>query len=270
MRRPTRSYRIEYLCQPGKILPDERLNELIAELRDVASSCFEQVPNYQCLAGTRDELSDKVITLARQRQTGALAGFCSAVLLPVDEIGMVLHLGLTCIRPDHRGARLTHRLTSKLVISYYRQTQFFGRLWCTNVACVMSSLGNMALNFDDVYPSPLGPRQPQDPHLRIAEAIDRHYRQKVYIDAQALFDPQHFVFRGSIRGTVFEKEASDRRFHHRIAEVNDFYRNLISFQRGDEVLQVGHVSAFSVFKYLFGRVPARLKRGLVPAVEPSR
>ncbi|MBN1772998.1 MAG: hypothetical protein JXB32_17140 [Deltaproteobacteria bacterium] len=69
-------------------------------------------------------------------------------------MGPVLHRGLTWVRPDARGRGLTHKLTSHAGIGHLLRCRPFGRLWITNCACVLSSLGHVALNLDDVYPSP--------------------------------------------------------------------------------------------------------------------
>ena len=232
------SYRVELLYRPGRKLPDAELARLVGELRGVAGTCFDPIPTYQCLVGTRDALSDKLIALAR-RPDGGAAGFCSAVILPVPKVGDVLHLGLTCVRPDARSGRLTTRLLSKLVIPYFWRHRGLRRVWCSNVACVLSSLGNVALHFGRVYPSPFGPERPSAEHLRIARAIDASYRREIHIDPGAVLDLDAFVFRGSVPGTVFQKSADDSRFYHRDRDLNDYYRNRMRFEDGDEVLQVG-------------------------------
>jgi len=247
----TPSFRTEMLWFPGASLPDHSLRCLVRDLRAVAATCFDSVPDYQCLEGSREELADKLITVARNRD-GRIMGFCSAVVLPVFGIGNVLHLGLTCVHPDARGARLTHRLSSKLTIDYLLHDRPWATHWVSNVACVLSSLGNVALHFDAVYPSPfLG--APSDDHRVIARAIDSLYRGKTYIHEDAVFDEQTFVFRGSVKGTVFQKSATDRRFGHRDPALSRFYASRMRFHEGDEVLQVGTLSLGTIFRYLFGR-----------------
>ena len=241
-------YRFEFHYRPGLSLPADRLARLVGELREVGATCFDPLPGYQCFVGTPVELADKVITVAR-RPDGTMAGFCSAVLLPVEGCGDVLHLGLTCVRPDDRGAGLTHLLTAKLMTRHVFLYAPIGRVWITSVACVLSSLGSVALNAEQVYPSPFGPAEPGAAHRAIAAAIDRRYRHKAAINAAARFDPKAFVFRGSVEGTVFEKRAADTRFHHRSPALNDFYLGLMAMENGDEVLQVGHVSPLTLLRH---------------------
>ena len=100
---------LELFDRPGRYMADDALHNLVQALTDVAATCFDEVPEYQIMTGTREELSDKIIAVA-WREDGTAAGFCSVVLLPVSGYGNILHLGLTCVRPDARGLRLTHRL----------------------------------------------------------------------------------------------------------------------------------------------------------------
>lgn len=243
---------MQFLYRPGRWLGDGPLRDLVGELREVAAVCFEEVPEYQVLQGSREELSDKVLSVAR-RPDGSMAGFCSTVLLPVPGVGEVLHLGLTCVRPEDRRGGLTHRLMKKAVVGYLVRHRPLGRVWITNCAAVLSSLGNVALYFDSVFPSPFGDVKPSGRHHRIAREIGERFRRKIYIREDALFDRDRFVFRGSVKDTVFQKSADDRQFHHRDDYLNRFHMSLMNFSEGDEVLQVGHVSALTAAKHTLRR-----------------
>lgn len=242
------SYTVEFLYRPGLTMSELEIEVLHREFRRVAVTCFDKVPEYQCLLPGREALRDKVITVAR-REDGTMAGFCSAVLLPVEGVGDVFHLGLTCVHTSARGHGLTHTLTSKLIMMYVLKHRPFGRIWFSNAACVLSSLGNVALNFDGVFPSPFGASQPTEQHLQIAKAIEQNYRPYMAVNEDAVFCPHTFVFRGSVADTSFVKQSDDTRYHHRKPVLNAFYMDLLNFEAGDEVLQVGHFSALSLLRY---------------------
>lgn len=261
------SCRVEFLYRPGEHLGQEAIERLSSELREIAAPCFSEIPDYQCLTGTRESLSDKVIAIGRLGD-GRAVGFCSAVLLPVEGMGDVLHLGLTCVHPDARSLRLTTRLMSRLVITYFLRHRHLRRVWCSNVACVLSSLGNVALNFDRVYPSPHGPERPSETHLKIARAIDAQHREAIYIDPQAVLDEEAFVFRRSVPGTMFQKEEEDARYRHRDRELNDYYASRMSFEDGDEVVQVGYVDLFSLFAFARRQLPFGRKRRPAASLVP--
>lgn len=261
-------YQIEYLDRPGRWMDPRQRGTLVAEMRAVAATCFSTIPDYQCLADSEEALQDKVITLARDARTGRLVGFCSAVLLPAPRVGKFLHLGLTCVDPTARGGGLTHALTSRLIQRFFLRHRLFGRLWVSNVACVLSSLGNVALFFDEVHPSPFARRPPSKSHRAVARAIDDRYREDIYILPQAAFDEDAFVFRGSVRGTVFQKCPDDQRFWHRDATVNQYYRQLLRFEDGDEAVQVGYVDALSLLRYAGAQLRRRLPK-LTGTLQPQ-
>ncbi|MGB3666840.1 MAG: GNAT family N-acetyltransferase [Bermanella sp.] len=251
-------YQYEQLMFPGKNLSPDLLNLLVLELRGVAASCFNDVPNYQALSGEKSELDKAIICLARDER-GEVMGFCSALLLPIDGGDQVLHLGLTCVHPDARGKNLTHHLTSKLLLNFIIKKSLFKETWISNCACVLSSLGNVAMYFENLYPSPYGVKAPSKRHLNIAHAIDQKFRPSIAINEHAKFDAHRFVFEGSVGGTVFEKDGQDGRFHHRDQALTEYYQTLLSFERGDEALQIGKVSILTFPKYLMRKACVKMK-----------
>ena len=87
----------------------------------------------------------------------------------------------------------------------------------------------------------------------IADAFDRRYRAKAHIQPWAVFDPDAFVFRGSGRGTAFQKRADDARYHHRDPALNAFYAGLLHFDDGDEMLQVGTLALGDLVRHALAR-----------------
>ena len=242
--------------------------DLVADVREVADRCFDgERPDYQLLTGKKEELDRTVVALARTAE-GRLAGFCSCLLLPVEGVGDVFHLGLTCVDPDFRGHGLTHRLMRTAVLQYLVFHRPLGRVWFSNVACVLSSLGNVALNFDAVHPSPFSVAPPSATHLQIARAISSHYRVPIAISEDARLDEDAFVFRGSVPGTCFEKSESDHRYHHRDPALTSWYAGLLGFSHGDEVIQVGTFSLPSLLRYALARL-LRIRRPRLPIPAPS-
>lgn len=243
-----KKYRYEVLYCPGQKMSEEKISRLHKNIYSVAEKCFDEVPAYQVLVNSRFEYRDKVIALAWNGDV--LAGFSSAVVFNIEGIGPVLHLGLTCVHPDHRSKGLTHQLMGKAVKKFMLMTNPFGKVWISNCAAVLSSLVNVSLYFDKVYPSPLNPGVPDDSYRKIARVIDESYRKKIYINDDVEFDREKFVFRGSVKGTVFKKEESDYRYYHRNGYYNEFYKEYLDFGRGDEALQIGQASAIGALRHL--------------------
>ena len=247
-RKQSNSYQIEYYYRPGRYWSHAELKKYHVELKSIAQDCFKQIPRYQCLTGKRNELSRNVITIARNH-AGEAVGFCAAIILQVNERMQVLHLGLTCIKKKARRQGLTHSLTAKLIMRFLFRKSMLKPIWVTNVACVLSSLGNIALHFEKIYPSPYT-KAPSVQHVKIAKAIDRHYRDPIAINMDAVFDEDNFVFRDSVDNTVFQKSDKDTRYFHRNLDLTQYYLKRLNFKNGDEVIQVGQVSVFSYPKYL--------------------
>lgn len=252
--------RYEVLFFPGNYFTTRELSELTESLRNVAAKCFEDVPNYQVLTGHRNEYRRAVISVAKDR-VGKIVGFCSSLVLDIGNEGRLLHLGLTCVSPKQRGKRLTHKLSSKLLLQYLLREAPINGTWISNCACVLSSLGNVALYFEDVFPSPFSQKAPSASHLAIAYTISNHYRRPIAINEAAVFNEKKFVFEGSVENTVFEKSERDSKYFHRNKYLTDFYQGIINFSRGDEVLQIGKLSLLSFPKYIMNKKVSRLKLG---------
>lgn len=168
--------------------------------------------------------------------------------LPIPSLpDPVLHLGLTCIVPS----ALSHGLTKMLVggvARHYLAAHPNQPVWVSNLAAVVSSLGNIAIFMDEVYPSPRHRVPPTPTHTLIAKAIVETpaLRESMYLREDVPFDWDASVFRESVKGTVFEKEGGT----HRNEALNSFYRGLMDFERGDEVFQVAHFSLETLERFL--------------------
>lgn len=242
------SITIEVYNRPGRSMDSKELKSLYLELLDIAQTCLEEIPYYQCLTGTREEFSRIILSIARNNK-GEAIGFCSSYILEIPNIGKILHLGLTCVKPSARRFGLTHKLTSRVVTTYIFKYSLLKTAWISNIACVISSLGNVAKNFENVYPSPFVEEASME-QLSIAHYISENYRWELYINQDAKFNSNAFIFKGSVTDTMFEKSDKDKEYYHRDKHLTQFYLDRINFADGDEVLQIGKVSLLTYPKYL--------------------
>jgi len=236
-------------------MSQDDLQKFHFELLNVAKTCLDEIPNYQCLSGRKEEFDRLIISVVRN-ESGKMLGFCSSYILDGGALGNILHLGLTCVSPEARGLKFTHTLTSKVVQHFLFKYSLFKSSWVTNVACVLSSLGNVSMYFDDVYPSP-AVKAPCSEQMKVASLINLKYRNELYVPRKAKFNKDTFVFEESVLGNMFQKEAFDKRYLHRNNELNDYFRNLMNFERGDEILQVGKVSLMTFPSYFFRKIKTR-------------
>jgi len=245
-----------YVC-PGKNLSAKDLDSLYNELLMVAKETLDEIPDYQCLKSDKSDFDKLIISVARNQQ-GEVLGFCSSYVFDIQKFGNVLHLGLTCIRYQARGLGLTHRLTGNVVFHFILKFALFKKAWVSNVACVLSSLGNMSQYFEDVYPSPYFNNKIDD-HLDLAIYFSQNYRRELYIRDEAIFNESRFIFEGSVLGNMFQKKANDFKYHHRDHKLNFYYKYLMNFDNGDEILQIGKVSLFTFPKYLINQFFKKIK-----------
>ncbi|KIP05232.1 hypothetical protein PHLGIDRAFT_163270 [Phlebiopsis gigantea 11061_1 CR5-6] len=247
------SYSFQVYDRPGLTLPPSNHTQLIHDLRALASTCLDPIPDYQCLSYSPYALDDKLIVV--MHPSGAphhVVAFVSAVYLsialaPGSAPTTVLHTGLTCVAPGSRRQGLLAPLFLRLFGHLRAQPAFARGLWLTSLAEVASSLGNIAQYAADVFPAP-GSGRPSATHLRIADAVAERYRDAMLIEPGARFDRDSFVFRGSNPlGSCFRKDTEDVRYHHRDRKVNEYYRGLLGRNEGNEVLQVGFLDWEKVF-----------------------
>jgi hypothetical protein len=240
----TMKLNFENLIFPGKFLADIKIKSLKKEMKILADECFNQELSYQVLGDSQDIWDQAVITLARDEK-GELLGFISALYLKGLMVDHFLHLGLTCVSKKARGTGITHLLGSKMLLNFLVKKSPFSTLWISNCACVLSSLGNVALHFNNVYPSPFV-KEPSPEHLIIAHTINDYYRSEIAINPDAHFNEENFVFEGSVQETAFQKTGKEKKYYHRQNNLNQFYNQLINFKNGDEVLQIGNVNLLSL------------------------
>lgn len=239
--------KIKYYQDLGKKLNKEKREDLIAKLRVLGHMCFEELPEYQCFSFDCD-FKRHIIAVAYSGEK--IIGFSSALKLE-DEWGETfLHLGLTCVHPHYRSEGLTRKMVGRLTTEYVLRNAPFKKVWFSNIAAVISSLGNVGKSFDQVYPSP-GTIRPTAKHQAIANAMSKRYRDLVYIGEDYAFNEDKFIFYGSGRHDIcFQKDAHDTRYHHRNSKINKFYLDWIDLDSGDEMIQVGNYSLLTLLRYL--------------------
>ncbi|KAF8201241.1 hypothetical protein K438DRAFT_1581951 [Mycena galopus ATCC 62051] len=234
--------------RPGHHLPLEEQAVLKKELFAIAQTSFDPVPDYQCLSSRSDALEDKLIVVAYTDgpESSRAVAFTSAIYLDVPDVPhAVLHTGLTIAMPRVQRTGILMQLFVKLFL--HEMPLHPGGMWVTTLAAVLSSLVQTGTMLSKPYPwvaTPTRQPQPQREHLAIARAIDERYRGKMLIAPDAVWDAEHFVFRGSVdweAGEGFKKDGDDARFWHRDGGANDFFRGLMRPGKGDEVLLIGFI-----------------------------
>jgi hypothetical protein len=124
-------------------------------------------------------------------------------------------------------------------------------LWISNVTQVPAVFGMVAGNFHDVYPGgPKGKRQRYD-HLHLARQIMAKYRHVFGVGDDATFDEAKSIIRNSYTGGSDNlKKSFEESPKHRVGAYNEFCRQELDYERGDDFLQIGKFTAPVAAAYL--------------------
>jgi hypothetical protein len=137
---------------------------------------------------------------------GALRGFAVARLVHVPRLGHVLHLERACSAPGPGAPERRRRLTWRLLLGYGLRFSFPGRLWCTYATRGAARLA---------------PRGARDRELAASCAIDAAVRRQCRLDPPGVPTPW-------------------------IALLGGMHREVVAFDSGEQVLQIGYVTLRSL------------------------
>lgn len=210
--------------------------ELSSQLREVAEDSLSVVPQYQCLLGTPEALSDKILLLTYKDDK--LAAFGSAFVFEAPDIGLVLHLGLLCIRQDARGQGLMAQIYFRLIWAYLLREKKLRKGWVTNLSSVPSVLAHVSEFGINIFPSPKN-SEPNRHQKNIASYMAARHRDALHLRHDSPFDHEKFVFRFGNKDNVFHKREFGRGDLYRHNEINQYFNQIADFPEGDVVLQVG-------------------------------
>ncbi len=239
-------YRIEVFDQPGRWMSVKALAALHRDLLQVAAGSLDEVPTYGLFTGQRAAYANRVIALAYRRSDDQPAGFTAMVYLPLRrgrKTEPVVHLGLTMIRSEERGQRLQTPLFKKVFMAPI-VNQLRLRFTVTNIAASPAGIGAISDYFQDVYPTYRGDARRRSFHGRVAEQVLAEHRHEFGCSSRAVFEPESFVVRGSNDPEgqgAHQFIKTDPVSRYRVEACNSFCKDLLDFESGDELFQVGRV-----------------------------
>ncbi len=249
--------RVRIVERPGRWMSAPALLELITDLQRVVRAATPAgTLDYGVASGDSARLDDAIVTLVYDR-AGAPIAFNALTLLDCELRGHpveVLHLGLVMVDPAHRAGGLSgvlYGLTAFLLFARRRLRP----LWVSNVTQVPAVFGMVSESFHNVFPT-CGPasRQSYD-HLHLSRQIMARHRQVFGVGPEAEFDEGRSIIRNAYTGGSDNlKKPFDVATQHRVAHFNDWCRDTLDYDRGDDVLQLGQVTLGAARRF-FGRSP---------------
>ncbi|MCP3473010.1 hypothetical protein NLM33_22080 [Bradyrhizobium sp. CCGUVB1N3] len=254
---------------PGLSLPQDELDKLIAQLRDIAAKTLPANElTYGIFSGGRERLSRAIVTLISEEGSGRPIAFNALSVMQVELDGApvdVTHLGLVMVDPDARGQGLSWVLYGLTTLVLFLRDGLRPR-WISNVTQVPAVVGMVCETFSEIYPSPRPEARQSFAHLQLARGIMRRHRSVFGVGDDAGFDESRFVITDAYTGgSDALKKTFAQAPQHRDAQYGEFCARELNYDRGDDFLQIGRIDLAAARSFLFEQVPHRSLPGLLVA-----
>ena len=121
----------------------------------------------------------------------------------------------------------------------------------------------VATMFSDVWPQPDASRRTLT-HQLLARRIMENHRAVFGVGPGAGFDEARFVITNAYTGGSDDlKKSFAVAAKHRDARFNDFCADMLNYDRGDDLIQLGRMDLFAIRTYLSREVPKSAVLGLI-------
>lgn len=245
--------------RPGLWMSQDALAQLSEDLITVASKTLARGSlTYGVFSGDPERLKSTIITLVRRKDTGQPVAFNALAVMDIPlmaEPMEVLHLGLVMVDPDQQSRGLSWVLYGLTCILLFFRNQM-RPLWISNVTQVPAIVGMVAETFSDAFPTPQRPKERSLQHLLLARAIMAEHRHVFGVGGDAEFDEDRFVITNAYTGGSDDlKKTFDAAPQHRDTVYNNFCQDLLDYDRGDDLLQLGQIDLATASGYLRNSVP---------------
>ncbi|MDG2454086.1 MAG: hypothetical protein P8M63_14835 [Paracoccaceae bacterium] len=253
-----RDFDIHIYERPGRWMERDALDRLSQELRDVASKTLASgALNYGVFSGDAERMGDVIVTLVRAKD-GAPIAFNALAVMELKHAGEpeeVLHLGLVMVDPDATKQRLSWVLYGLTCFLIFVRKQF-RPIWVSNVTQVPAFVGMVSETFSDVFPRPAKGRWSLT-HLLLGRQIMTEHRHVFRVGEDAGFDEDRFVITNAYTGGSDDlKKTFDEAAKHRSPTYNFYCQEMLDYQRGDDLIQLGRMDFVAVRGYLRDMVPS--------------
>ncbi|MEM8786890.1 MAG: hypothetical protein AAGE76_01370 [Pseudomonadota bacterium] len=275
---------VEVFERPGLWMDPGQLGDLSAALRQIAAATLPAgALDYGVFSGDAARLAATTITLVRNPGTDRPIAFNALAHMTV-ETGQksveVTHLGLVMVDPGVRSQGLSWILYGLTCLLLFLRGGLRPR-YVSNVTQVPAVVGMVAETFSEVVPTPQEPAPRDFRKILIAREIMARHRHVFGVGPEAAFDDRHFIIRNAYTGGSDDlKKSFDAAAPHRRAVYNDWCRQVLDYDRGDDVLQIGLIDLAAAQRYALRGVPRRslaglavlglmvaLRRGIVPLLQ---
>ncbi|MGQ0578350.1 MAG: hypothetical protein ACT4PQ_05495 [Betaproteobacteria bacterium] len=250
--------RLRIVERPGLWMGRGALEQLLADVRQVAKTVIPSGLDYGVLRGDKRRLDDAILSILYDRASGKPIAFNAYSFLDVEVHGRgvnVLHLGLIMVDPAFQAQGYTWVIVGLPCLMVFLRNGM-SPVWITSVTQVPAIFGKVAEAFADVYPSPSGKLRRSFAHLTIARQVMERHRDAFGVGPQAQFDEDNFIIRDAYTsGSEALRKTYEGTTKHRDDAVNEMCRDRLDYLRGDDFLQVGAINFACAREYLLRTVP---------------
>lgn len=258
-------FAVRIIEAPGQWMTPDALAALSADLRQIAARTLDdEALTYGVFSGDPAVMGNVIITLVR-RTDGTPIAFNALTVMEVEtdpKPAEVLHLGLVMVDPEEWSKNLSWVLYGLTCFLIFLRRQL-RPVWVSNVTQVPSVAGMVAEMFSDVWPRPkAGARRIW--HLLLAREIMAAHRHVFGVGQEAGFDEERFVITDAYTGgSDALKKTWEGAPKHRDEAYNRFCAQMLDYQRGDDLLQLGQMDMAAMRRYLAREVPRGAVAGLL-------
>ena len=252
------AFSVRIIERPGEWMEPAALDDLVRSMRAVVASHGKGDLDYGVLTGSRESLSRCVLTIVYEAANGTPVAFNAISLLDVTiraRPSQVVHLGLVMINPAFRERGLTWVLTAFTTFLLFVR-RGFQPFWVSNVSQVPAAIGVMCEATVDAFPSPVPGARRSFEHLVIARQIMKRHRAVFGVGPEATFDEDRFIIQNAYTGgSDHLKKRFNEAPKHRDPAYNQLCEQQLDYSRGDDFLQLGRVSLFTLYRSLVRDLP---------------
>jgi hypothetical protein len=253
--------------RPGIWMTEHELAALRNDLKRIATASLPgQDLTYGIFSPDGTRLDESIVTIVYRREDRLPIAFNALAIMDISLNGRpqdVVHLGLVMVDPSVRSQGLSWVLYGLTCLLLFIRNQL-RPFWVSNVTQVPAIVGLVTQNFSNVYPAPEAQGRRSFAHVLLARQIMGRHRHVFGVGEDAGFDEDRFVITNAYTGgSDGLKKSFEDATKHRDAIYNEFCRQLLDYERGDDLLQLGQMDLNATRKYLTMSVPRESLRGLL-------
>lgn len=249
---------VRVIGRPGLWMQPDELLKLITDLRGVVATLGIGDLEYGVISGDKDRLDHAVLTVIYDAKTEKAIAFNALSIMDCELRGKpteVLHLGLVAVDPNYRAKGLSWLLYGfTCFLLYFRN--LLRPVWVSNVTQVPAIVGMTSEGFVDIYPSPIQSSRKSFDHVQLVRQIMAKHRHVFGVGHDAIFDEERFVIMNAYTGGSDNlKKTFAQAPKHRDERYNEFCRQQLDYDRGDDVIQLGRIQMTAMANYFIHSVP---------------